>query len=160
VPASLTIDESLLHRMAREASVYSLVRPAALVMWAALSAALVVSLVNVGSQGADADALTAWLPPAVIALGAYAVWLTVANARRAVRAAMPPGSVVWANIGATGLQIGAARRTSEISFRTFQSVRVGRDTVLLKVRGAAVVTAVPRALFSDDDLATLRTSIS
>lgn len=160
MPASLTIDESLLRRMAREASVYSLVRPVALVMWAALSAALVVSLVNVGRQGADADALTAWLPLAVIALGAYAVWLTVANARRAVRAAMPPGSVVWASIGSTGMQIGAARRTSEISFRTFQSVRVGRDTVLLKIRGVAVITAVPRALFSDDDLATLRTSIS
>lgn len=156
--AALTIDEGLLRRMARDASIYSLTRPWALVMWVVLAAAFAVSLLGAGAPGADA--LSAWLPYAVIALGAYAVWLTVANARRAVRAAMPPGSRVWVSVGETALRIGAATRTSEIPYRTFQSMRVGRDAVLFKVRDASVATAVPRALLSDDDIVSLRASIS
>lgn len=158
MPASLTVDESLLRRMARDAAVYSLTRPWALVMWAVLAAAFAVSLVGAGAPGADD--LAAWLPLAVLALGAYSVWLTVANARRAVRAAMPPGARVWVSVGETALRIGAAKRTSEIPYRTFQSMRVGRDAVLLKVRDASVSTAIPRALLSDDDIASLRASIS
>lgn len=159
MPASLTVDEGLLRRMARDAAVYSLTRPWALVMWAALTAALVTSILNLASAGAEAGVLTAWMPVAVVALGAYAVWLTVASARRAVRAAMPPDTVVWAEVGDTALRIGAARRTSEVPYREFRSLRAGRDAVLLKVRGASVATAVPRALLSDEDIAALRARI-
>lgn len=159
MPASLTIDEGLLRRMARDAAIYSLTRPWAIVMWLALAAALITSILNLGAAGTSADVLTAWMPVAVVALGAYAVWLTVANARRAVRAAMPPEAVVWVALDEAVLRIGAARRTSEVPYAEFQSLRAGRDAVLLKVRGASVMTAVPRALLTDEDIAVLRTKI-
>ncbi|MDQ0647703.1 hypothetical protein QFZ53_001899 [Microbacterium natoriense] len=159
MPASLTVDEPLLRGMARDASVYSLTRPWAIVMWAALAAALITSILNLSSAGTDADVLTAWMPVAVVALAAYAIWLTIANARRAVRAAMPPETTVWVEVGERLLRIGAARRRSEIPYEEFQSLRAGRDAVLLKVRTASVVTALPRALFTDEELAALRAKI-
>jgi hypothetical protein len=160
VPSSLRIDDTLLRGMARDASFYSLTRPWALVMWAVLAAALATSIVSLGSAGTDADVLTAWMPVAVVALAAYAVWLTVVNARRAVRAAMPPETIVWVELGERALLIGADKRRSEIPYDEFQSIRAGRDAVLLKVRGASVVTAVPRPLFTDEDLAKLRARIA
>lgn len=156
---SLIVDEAMLRRMARDAAIYTLIRPWALVMWAALVAGLVVSILNVSGAAADAGPLVSWMPVAVFALGAYAVWLTVASTRRAVRTAMPPGSAVWASVGETALRVGAGTRTSELPYDTFQSMRVGRDAVLLTLRGASVLTAIPRALVSDEDLAVLRAAI-
>ncbi len=37
---------------------------------------------------------------------------------------------------------------------------MGKDAVLLKLRDASVATAIPRALLTDDDIATLRSKIS
>ena len=158
-PLSLTVDEALLRRMARDAAIYSLTRPWALVMWVVLAAGLAVSILNLSSAPVDAGPLITWMPVAVLALAGYAVWLTVASARRAVRAAMPPGSSVWVSVEESTLRMGAATRTSEVPFETFQSMRVGRDAVLLKVRGASVATAIPRTLISDDDLSRLRAGI-
>ncbi|MBO9626670.1 MAG: YcxB family protein [Microbacterium sp.] len=156
---SLTMDEALLRRMAADAAVYSLTRPWALVMWAALTAGLVVSILNVSGAEADAGPLVTWMPVAVLALAGYAVWLTVASARRAVRAAMPAGTTVWVSLDTTVLRVGAGTRTSELPFDTFRSLRAGRDAVLLRLRSASVVTAIPRALVSDEDLARLRAAI-
>ena len=63
-------------------------------------------------------------------------------------------------LGERALLIGADKRRSEIPYDEFQSIRAGRDAVLLKVRGASVVTAVPRPLFTDEDLAKLRARIA
>ncbi|MGS0560884.1 hypothetical protein [Microbacterium aurugineum] len=48
-PRSLTIDEGLLQRMARDAAIYSLTRPAAIVMWVALAGALTLSILNLST---------------------------------------------------------------------------------------------------------------
>lgn len=161
-PRSLTVDESLLRRMARDAAIYSLTRPLALVMWATLTTALVVSILNLNGRPAttpETADLTAWMPPAIIGLAIYAVVLSVSSARRAVRVAMPPETVVWVSLADESLQIGSGTRRSDIAYRTFTGMRVGSDAVLLKVRDASVATAVPRALLSDDDLAVLRSRI-
>lgn len=160
---SVTVDESLLRRMARDAAVYSLTRPVAIVMWVALAAGLVLSVFTLNdllSRGAEVSTIVAWLPALTVALGAYAVILTTSSARRAVRAAMPVESVVWVALDEDRLQLGSDRRRSEIPYRTFQSLRVGRDAVIFKVRDASVATAIPRSLFSDEELATLRARIS
>lgn len=158
-PSSMVVDDTLLRRIARDAAVYSLTRPWALVMWIVLAAALAVSILGLTTAGTSPDPLTSWMPIAVVALGGYAVWLTVASARRAVRAAMPAGSTVWVQPGESALRTGIARRVSEIPYSTFHGMRVGRDALLLKVRGASAVTAFPLALFSDEDLARLRSRI-
>ena len=148
---SVTVDEGLLRRMARDAAVYALTRPVAIGLWVALAAGLVLS---------EVSALVAWMPVVTVGLGAYAVLLTTSSARRAVRAAMPVESVVWVALEEDRLQLGSDRRRSEIPYATFQSLRVGRDAVIFKVRDASVATAIPRSLFSDEELATLRTRIS
>lgn len=150
---NLTVDEALLRRMARDAAIYALTRPWALVMWVALVGALVVSILNLGAGGGGAEAL---LPVACVALMVYAVVTTVVGARRAVRAAMPPGTAVWVRLDETVLRVGAGQRTSEIPYDTFQSMRAGADAVLLKLRGAGAITTVPRALLTDADIALLR----
>ncbi|WP_149084868.1 MULTISPECIES: YcxB family protein [Microbacterium] len=160
---SVTVDESLQRRMARDAAIYALTRPVAIVMWLALAAGLVLSVLTLGSRvaaGEEASSVVAWLPVATVALGLYAVVLTTSSARRAVRAAMPVDEVVWVALEEDRLQLGSGRRRSEIPYRTFQSLRVGKDAVLFKVRDASVATAIPRSLFSDEELAVLRTRLS
>lgn len=155
---TLTIDEALLRRMARDAAIFSLTRPRAIVMWAVLAAALIISILSLNAA-TDRDGARAFLPVAALGLMAFAVIMTVSSARRAVRAAMPPGTTVWVRVGQDALRIGARDRTSTVAYSTFQSLRAGRHAVLFKIRGAAVITAVPRALLSDSDIAELRARI-
>lgn len=162
-PRSLTVDERLLRRMARDAAIYSLTRPAAIVMWVALAAALVVSILNLSglvAAGRDDGGFAAWMPPLIIALAAGAVIMSVSSARQAVRAAMPPQTLVWVSLEDDVLRVGSGDRRSVIAYDTFQGIRVGSDAVLLKVRDTSVATAIPRALLSDDDLAALRAKIA
>ncbi|MCM3779362.1 YcxB family protein [Microbacterium hydrocarbonoxydans] len=156
---TVTVSESLVRRMARDAAVYGLTRPWAIVMWVALAASLVLSILNLTAGAADDTGSAGWLPLASVALMAVAIGATVSGARRAVRAAMPPGTVVWARLNDDDLQIGADRRVSVIPYETFQGMRVGSDAVILRVQGSSAVTAVPRAVFTDDDVARLRDRI-
>ncbi|MFJ6531930.1 YcxB family protein [Microbacterium sp. NPDC091662] len=162
-PRSLTVDESLLRRMARDAAIYSLTRPAALVMWVALAAALVFSVLNLSvpvAPGEDGPYGAGWMPVIILALAGFAIVMSVSGARTAVRIAMPVETVVWVSLEDDRLQMGSGRRRSDIAYRTFQRMHVGKDAVLLKLRDTSVATAIPRALLTDDDIATLRSKIS
>jgi hypothetical protein len=162
-PRSLTTDERLLRRMARDAAIYSLTRPTAIVMWVALAAALVVSILNLSgpvAAGQEDGGFAAWMPPLIIALAVGAVVMSVSSARHAVRTAMPPQTVVWVALEDEVLRMGSGDRRSVIAYDTFRGIRVGTDAVLLKVRDTAVATAIPRALLSDDDIAALRSKIA
>ncbi len=155
---TLQIDEGLLRRMARDAAIFSLTRPRAIVMWVVLAAVLVVSALGDRATD-DPGGFRAFLPVAALGLMAFAVLMTVSGARQALRAAMPPGTTVWVRVGADALQIGAGDRTSTVRYSTFQNLRAGRHAVLFTIRGASVITAVPRALLSDADIAELRARI-
>lgn len=162
-PRSLTIDERLLRRMARDAAIYSLTRPAAIVMWVALTAALVVSIINLSgviAAGREDGGFAAWMPPLIVALAVGAVVMTVSGARHAVRRAMPPQTLVWVSLDDDAMRVGSGDRRSVIAYDTFQGIRVGTDAVLLKVRDTSVATAIPRALLSDEDVADLRSKIA
>ena len=162
-PRSLTVDESLLRRMARDAAIYSLTRPSALVMWFALAGALVLSILNLSvpvAPGEEAPFAAGWMPVIIAGLAGFAVFMSISGARTAVRIAMPVEQVVWVALEDDRLQVGSGRRRSDIDYRTFQKMHVGKDAVLLKLRDASVATAIPRALLTDDDIATLRSKIS
>lgn len=160
---SLTVDERLLRRMARDAAIYSLTRPLSIAMWVALAGALTLSILTLNTTvaaGRDAPFGAGWMPVLVIALAAYTVVMSISSARRAVHAAMPVGTTVSVSIGDGVLQVASGRGRSDIAYGTFQQLRVGPDAVLLKLRGAAVVTAIPRALLTDEDIAALRSRIA
>ena len=162
-PRSLTIDERLLRLMARDAAIYSLTRPAAIVMWVALAAALAVSIINLSAlmaSGQEDGGFAAWLPPLIVALAVGAVVMSISSTRHAVRAAMPPQTLVWVSLEEDVLRVGSGDRRSAIAYSTFQAIRVGTDAVLLKVRDTSVATAIPRALLSDEDIAALRSRIA
>lgn len=162
-PRSLTIDDRLLRRMARDAAIYSLTRPAAIIMWVALAAALVVSILSLSGPkvpSADDGGFAAWMPPLIVALAIGATFMTISSARNALRAAMPAQTLVWVSLEDDVLRVGSGERRSVIAYDTFQGIRVGADAVLLKVRGTSVATAIPRALLSDDDVAALRAKIA
>lgn len=162
-PRSLTIDESLLRRMARDAAIYSLTRPFAIVMWVALAGALLLSILTLSTPlepGQEVSFAAGWMPAIIVIVAGYAVVLSVSGARSAVRAAMPVDTVVWVALEDTMLTMGSGRRRSDIDYTTFQHMRVGKDAVLLKLRDASVATAIPRALLTDDDVSVLRTRIA
>lgn len=162
-PRSLTIDERLLRLMARDAAIYSLTRPAAIVMWLALAAALVVSIINLSgliAAGQEDGGFAAWMPPLIVALAVGAIVMSISSTRHSVRRAMPPQTRVWVSLEEDVLRVGSGDRRSAIAYATFQGIRVGTDAVLLKVRDSSVATAIPRALLSDDDIAVLRSRIA
>jgi hypothetical protein len=149
--------------MARDAAIYTLTRPVAIVMWLALAGALALSILNQSAPvpaGREAPFGAGWMPPLILGLAAYAIVMSVTTARHAVRTAMPVETVVWVELHEDALKIGSGSRRSDIAYSTFQNMRVGRDAVLLKVRGSSVATAVPRALLTDADIALLRSRIS
>lgn len=161
-PRSLTIDERLLRRMARDAAIYSLTRPSAIIMWVLLTAALVVSIINLAgliASGTENGGFAAWMPPLIVALAIGAIVMSVSSTRHAMRRAMPPQTLVWVSLEEDVLRVGSGDRRSVIAYGDFQGIRVGTDAVLLKVRDTSVATAIPRALLSDDDVTTLRSKI-
>jgi hypothetical protein len=162
-PRTVIVDETQLRGMGRDAAFVSLTRPTAIVMWLALLGALILSILNLSARaasGPEAVGTAAWLPAAIIGIVIFAVVMTHATTRRALRAAMPAGTTVAVSVQSDALHIRSGDRRSRIDYRAFQSLRAGRDAVVLKLRDEAVLTALPRALFSDDDLAMLRERIS
>lgn len=158
----MQVSESMLSAMARDTATYALTRPSAIVAWIVLSLALITtvgSLVTVSAAGSEAAGDLAWMPPLILLVMAMLVILTIIPVRRALRAAMPVGSTVSARIGAEHVYVTSTQGRSSIPFTTFRSIRVGRNAVLLQLRGASVATALPRELISDADLARLRAAI-
>lgn len=79
----------------------------------------------------------------IAGLAGFAVFMSISGARTAVRIAMPVEQVVWVALEDDRLQMGSGRRRSDIDYRTFQKMHVGKDAVLLKLRDASVATAIP-----------------
>lgn len=162
-PHSLTVDESLVRRMARDAAIYSLTRPIAIGMWVVLSASLilgVITLLGTVARGAEVSLAQSWMPPLALFLMIYTVVLTVSSARRAVRAKTPPGSRTWVAVTDDAVQFGGKRGASTLRFDALRGVRVGRDAVILRLREVSVATALPRALFTDADIERLRAQVA
>ncbi|MFT4259005.1 YcxB family protein [Microbacterium sp.] len=157
--SSVTMDEALLRRMARDAATYSLTRPLALGMWVLLVAALATAIVNATARGSDAGTLAPLMPVLVVALAGFAVLASISGARNAVRHAMPPGTVVCAETDPHALTVGSGKRISTMPYDEFRRISAGRAALLLKLRGMAAVSAVPRALFTDEQIGELRAKI-
>ena len=80
--------------------------------------------------------------------------LTYRNAKRAFDIFAAPGAVMSASFTDDTLKIGTAKGTSEIKYDTFEKV-VNRDGfVMLKQRGSAIWTVLPKELFPDSALET------
>lgn len=159
---SMRVDAALVQGMTRDAVVYTLTRPLALVAYAALGSAVVLTAIALSTAlRAQPDqvgrfTLTLILLVAVIA---GSVLLSRSSTRRALLAAMPPGSIVSVALGDDSIRVESAQGLSDVRYSTFRSVRVGRDAVLLRLRGASALTALPRPLISDEDIALLRSKI-
>ena len=158
---SVTVDQDLIGRMLRDTVIYVFTRPLALVAWVALTTALIVmiaSLVSLAAMGADSG-ISAWMPVGVLAMMGFFAYTTISAAKRSLRTTMPPGSRVTATVGETKIEIASAKGSSRIDYSAFRQMRVGRDAVLLQVRGVSAVTPVPRALFDDEEIAHIRAAI-
>lgn len=148
--------------MTWDATIYTLTRPLAVIAYTALIAAFVVNAIVLGmlgqADGAQSTNLT-WTLVAIAALFVASIIFTRASARRAITAAMPSGSSVRAELGEQAIELFAKRGVSRMPYATFRAVRVGRHAVILLLRGASIVTTVPRAALSDADIATLKSKI-
>lgn len=159
---TVRVDERLLRGMTRDATTYSLTQPATLVTWAVLAVAFVLALVALSTAtaaGQEASALTAWTPALIIAVAALLVFVTSSNVRRSVRSTMPVGSLVSARLDADTLHGSTAAGTSDIAYRSFRGMRVGRDAVLLRLAGTSAASIIPREVFNEDEIETLRSKL-
>jgi hypothetical protein len=159
---SVVVDAELIRGMAWDALIYTLTRPLAIVAYLALIAALVVNAIVLGMlSGIDPDrssTLTFTLL-AIAALIVASVMFTRASVRRAIVAAMPSGTTVRADVGEESVRLVSKRGVSNMPYSTFRSARVGRHAAILQLRGTSAVTAIPRALLSDTDIALLKSKI-
>jgi hypothetical protein len=159
---AIQIDAELQRGMTFDATIYVLTRPLAIVAYGALLAAfilnaIVLSLVTaIGSDRAGTLLLTQVLLAAFIVAS---IAFTRASTRRAITTTMPSGSTVRVAVGDEKIHIVAKQGLSEVPYETFSAFRVGRHAALLRVRGTSVVTAIPRALLDDADIALLKARI-
>ncbi|MCC2029398.1 hypothetical protein KEC56_07685 [Microbacterium sp. YMB-B2] len=155
------VDAEMIRAMTTDAVIYTLTRPLAVIAYAALIAAFVVNAIVLGMVGGDQEQTTTltWTMLAIAALIVASILFTRASTRRAISTTMPPGSVVRVEVGEESLKAVSKAGASEIRYATFRSVHVGRHAALLRLRGTSVVTVLPRAVLSDEDVALLKSRI-
>lgn len=148
--------------MVMDATLYAVTRPLAVIAYTALLAAFITNIIVLTMvNGADDERAStlAWTPVAIAALVIASIMFTRASVRRAITTAMPSGSQVRVRVNETSIQLVAKRGVSDMPYSTFKAMRAGRHAVLLRLRGESAITAVPRALLSDADIALLRSKI-
>lgn len=148
--------------MVTDATLYAVTRPIAIVAYTALLAAFIINIAVLsilGGAGGDRASTLAWTPLAIAALAVASIMFTRASVRRAITTAMPSGTQVSVHLGEDGIRLVAKRGVSNMPYSTFKAMRVGRHAALLQLRGGSVITAIPRALLSDADIALLRSKI-
>lgn len=148
--------------MTADATIYSLTRPLALIAYTALLAAFVLNAIVLSIVGGVDEEQTTTLTWTLVAIAAFAIAsiaFTRAQVRRAITSAMPSGSSVAVSVGDETIKLFAKNGVSDMAYSTFRAVRVGRRAAILQLRGASIVTAVPRALLSDADIALLKSKI-
>ncbi len=158
----MRVDPELLRGMSADATVYSLTRPLALIAYTALIAAFVLNAIVLSIvSGVDEEQTTTltWTLVAIAAFVVASILFTRAQVRRAIMTAMPSGSTVGVSLGDETITLFAKNGVSDMAYSTFRAVRVGRHAVILLLRGASIVTAVPRALLSDADITQLKAKI-
>ena len=148
--------------MTWDTTIYTLTRPLAIVAYTALIAAFVVNAIVLGMIGGVDQAQTTnltWTLFAIAALFVASIIFTRASARRAISAAMPSGSSVRAVVGDKAIELFTKRGVSKMPYATFRAVRVGRHAVILLLRGASIVTTIPRSALSDADIAEVKSRV-
>lgn len=160
-PRSALIDAELLRGLTRDATIYTLTRPLAIIAYTALVAAFIVNAIVLSIGGMDEEQTTnlTWTLVAIAALIVASIMFTRASVKRAITTAMPAGTKVGVQLSDDTIKVMSKRGVSDMSYSTFRSVRVGTHAVVLQLRGDSVVTAVPRALLSDTDIAQLKSRI-
>lgn len=159
---SVVVDAELLRGVTRDATLFTLTRPLAIVAYTALVAAFIVNAAVLGMIAPDDDERRTSAALTLVAIAALIVAslvFTRASNRRAISTAMPSGTTVRAEVREKSIVVASKRGISDMPFTTFRTVRVGRHAVLLLLRGTSVVTAVPRILLSDAEIAQVKSKI-
>ncbi|WP_430648124.1 hypothetical protein [Agromyces sp. GXS1127] len=156
---SLVVDDRLTQSVTREALAFTLLRPAAIVMWVACGIALLVCVAGI----ALIAALSSRVSMLIVALGVVLVVLPAAwvvalriSIGRSVRAAYPVGSIASAEVRDHALHTESALGSSDLAYAAIRVLHVGRAVVLLRVGSNSAVGILPRDVLTDDDLARLR----
>ncbi|MGO2745794.1 YcxB family protein [Microbacterium sp.] len=159
---SVVIDAELLRGMTRDALIFTLTRPLAIIAYTALVAAFIVNAIVLGMIAPAAEEQRANLSLTLVAIAVLviaSIIFTRASTRRAISTAMPSGSAVRAEVRDESIMLVSQRGVSDMKYSTFRAARVGRHAVILQLRGASVITAVPRRLLSDADVALVKSKI-
>lgn len=148
--------------MSWDALIYTLTRPLAVIGYAALLAAFIVNAMVLSMvSGVDDDRASTltWTLLAIAALAVASIMFTRASVRRVISTTMPSGSKVAVQVGDETIRLITARGVSNMPYSTFRAVRVGKHAAILRLRVPSAITAVPRVLLSDEDIAALRAKI-
>jgi len=152
--ASLTVTAELVRAMTRDVTALLLRTRSTVVAGTILAVAAVVGLLLAWTGHVDLDVLVPGL--AVIAGSGGAMVLGVRRSvSRALRVALAPGSTVSARLADDVLCSTAALGESRTAWAAFRELRVRGSAAVLRMRGTSAFVVLPRALFTDDDLATI-----
>ena len=161
-PRTAVVDAEMLRGMTWDATIYTLTRPLALIAYTALVGALAINVVVlslIGGADADRSSQTTWTAVAIAALIVASIVFTRASVRRALTTTMPSGSRVSAQVTDEKIRLFTKRGTSSMPYSTFRSARAGGHALILQLRGQSIITAIPRVLLTDDEIAAIKSRI-
>ncbi|WP_144795625.1 hypothetical protein [Microbacterium paludicola] len=158
----VTVDAEMIRLVSWDVLMYTLTRPLAVIAYTTLVAAFAVNVVVLTLIGTADEERSSTLTITMLAIAALAVASVVftrASVRRAISTAMPSGTSMRAEVGEKSVKLVSTRGVSDMAYSTFRSVRVGKHAAVLQLVGSSAVTAIPRALLSDADVAVLKAKI-
>ncbi|MCC2335158.1 hypothetical protein [Cellulomonas wangsupingiae] len=152
--ASLTVTADLLRAMTRDGTGLLLRLRATVVAWTILAVPLVLGLLLALTGLVDLEVVA----PGLVVLSAVAIAMSLSarqSVSRGLRVALAPGTTVSAAVADDALFSTSALGSSRTTWAAFRELHVRGSAVVLRLRGSSAFVLLPRALFTDDDLATV-----
>jgi len=157
---SVTIDEAFVEGASNAFYRYALTRPVYVILMAALTFG---SAIFFAATQSDLIGF-----PAAVVLGfvafPLALWVVIIFARRRLRAQLriqlPIGTSVQTGFTDHSVAVRSPRASSVTEFEAFEKLIERPGFVILKARGSALHQIFPAALFTDEALAHVRSSVA
>lgn len=154
MPHSLTVTDDLVRAMTRDVTSVMLRSRQMAVVWVSFGVLVVAALVVV-AVGDDPGLGLTVVVMAPLLLGVL-VLSTRRSVRRALTAALPPGTDVSLAVTDEGLQQRNALGASQTTWSAFRDLRVRGAAAVLRMHGSSAFVVLPSALLTDADRDALR----
>jgi hypothetical protein len=151
---TITVDDSLQKRMAKDVVRFQMTRPLSLVMWGAVTLG-VVSVIILAVLDPNWVAENAWLLGLMTFAVLFFLVMTAVQVRRSIRLGMPVGTEVSVSVSDGELHASTALGRSDIPIDQLSKVHLAGSVVMVRPKGSPAWAMIPRATLDDSELAAL-----